>query len=116
MIEIKVGGNIPLNESRSGSSGKGDWFLVPVKAEKGYDRVTVWATNPKEAAGINMVAEVESIKSVKLTARQGKDGKWYPEYSVNAKLKQAGQGAVNAAEQMAFADLDAVNDDDLPFA
>lgn len=115
MIEVKVGGTIPLNESRSGSSGKGDWYLVPVKAEKGYDRVTVWATNPKEAATFRTVAVIDSIKSVKLTARQGKDGKWYPEYSIDAKLKQAGQGAVNAAEQLAFCDLDAVNDDDLPF-
>lgn len=116
MIELKVGSNIPVAESRRGSSSHGDWFLVPVKAEKGYDRITVWATNPKDAANIDTAAEIESIKSVKLTARQGKDGKWYPEYSIDAKLKQAGQGAVNAAEQMAFGDLDAVNDDDLPFA
>ena len=117
MIELKVGSNIPLTgNTKTGASAHGDWFLVNVKAEKGFDRMTVWATNPKEAAAIDTVAEIESIRSVKLTARQGRDGKWYPEYSIDAKLKQAGQGAVNAAQQTAFGDIDAVNDDDLPFA
>lgn len=111
MVEVREGMMIPLTDAKSGTGAKGDWFLVPLKAEKGSDRITVWALNPQKAKTLVKCAKVARIGSVKLSARQYQD-KWYPEYSVNAVLEQG-----EVSEQEAFeAIMREVNDDDLPFA
>lgn len=107
MIEISVGKEIPVVNAKFGSSSRGDYFKVPVKAERGYDKIDVWATNPKEANDIVGMAKVESIKSVKLGAHQY-NNKWYTDYTVNAKLVQGNPEA-------AFEQAEPVEDDELPF-
>ncbi len=116
MIELKEGMILPLTEARSGDGRRGPWYFVPARAEKGHDRITIWAANPQEAANLKGVAKLEKIRSVKLSARKGSDDKWYPDYSVEAVLG-AGAKTAEEAEQMAFdAMMAEVNDDELPFA
>ena len=85
MVAVKVGETIN-GRSRCGTSSKGEYFLIEKKAEKGYDKVTVWATNPGDVQGATAV-KVASIKDVCFGHRQNKaDGKWYPECSIHAEL------------------------------
>ena len=109
MVEIKVGNEIPVAGAVKGTSNKGEYFKVGVKAQKGYDRIDVWATNPKEAMNITGMAKVAAIASVKLGAHQY-NGKWYSDYIVNAKLAQG------AAEAQDFMMPEEVDDAELPFA
>lgn len=116
MVNVKVGTVLDLTKARTGNGKYGDWMKVEVKAEKGYDRIDVWVTNAEEAKKFKVAGEITEIQSVKLGSRQYQD-KWYPEYSINAKLKQAAQGAVNAVEAPMdlFASMDAVDEAELPF-
>ena len=108
MIELKVGQEIPVTTAVKGKSNKGAYFKAEVKADRGYDKIQVWATNPDEAANIIGMAKIAEIKSVKLSAHQYKD-KWYPDYMINAKLTQG------ATEVPDFLDPETVDEADLPF-
>ena len=71
---------------KKGMSAKGEYFLVTKKAEKGYDKVTIWASNPGDLQSAKAV-KVNAIKEVRYGHRQNpKDGNWYPEVSVIAEL------------------------------
>ena len=109
MIEIKIGGEIPVNGALSGKTGKGPYWKVNVCADKGYDRIAVWATNPDEAAKITGMAKVVGIQSVRLGAHQYQN-KWYPDYTVNAKLVQ---GSTEAPDP--FSDAGFPEQEELPF-
>lgn len=108
MIEIKVGEEIPVAGALVGSDGK--YWKVNVNAQRGYDKIQVWAVNPKQAKDITGMAKVESITSVKLTAHQYQ-GKWYPDYVINARLVQG-----NTEPPADFMEAGTVVDDELPFA
>ena len=88
MISVKPnetlkGKNIDI---RKGVSSKGEYFLVNKKAEKGYDKITVWASNPGDLQSAKAV-KVNSIKEVRYGHKQSqKDGNWYPEVSIVAEL------------------------------
>ena len=109
MIEIKVGQQIPLKDAKSGNSGRGAYLLIPVKDEKGYSRVTVWADNPAEVKNMSGSVVVEKITKVTLGRRQYQD-KWYDDYSLRAILRQGETDPV-MFEQIGLT----VDDDDLPF-
>lgn len=109
MIEIKVGQQLPLKDAKSGSSGRGAYLLIPVKDEKGYSRITVWADNPEQVKNMSGTAVVEKITKVTLGRRQYQD-KWYDDYNCRAVLKQG------TAEPVMFEQVGlSVDDDDLPF-
>ena len=108
MVEVRAGNEIPVSGAVKGTSNKGEYFKVIVKAEKGYDKIDVWATNPKEAMGIVGMAKIAGIASAKVTAHQY-NGKWYTDYVVEAKLVQG------AAEEPAFLIPEDVDDAELPF-
>lgn len=121
MITLKAGSIIPVTEARSGEGQRGAWYKVDARAEKGYDKITVWATNPSDAKNIQGAAEIVKITSVTLTGHSY-NGRWYSDYTINAELKQAGQGAINALDerqteprQQTFSDMGEINDDELPF-
>lgn len=109
MVEVKVGNEFKVAGAYTGKTNKGAYWKQNVCAEKGYDKIAVWATNPDEAARITGMAKVESIQSVKLGAHQY-NGKWYPDYTVNAKLVQG-----SAEEPIEFGDQLEITDDELPF-
>ena len=110
MVEVKVGGEIPVTVAVTGKSGKGPYWKVNVCAEKGYDKISVWATNPEEAGKIVGMAKVVGIQSVKLSAHQYQN-KWYTDYTVNAKLAQ---GSTEAPDP--FVDVAMSEQEELPFA
>ena len=113
MVEVKKGQLIDVGHARTGTSQRGPWFKLEVKADRGYDRINVWATNFDEANAIRNTAVVAEIESARITAKQYQ-GKWYTEYNIDAVLKQ-GQGvAVQQQTDFGIAQ-DAVNDTDLPF-
>ena len=110
MVEIKVGTEFPVAGAYAGKSNKGAYWKANVCAEKGYDKIAVWATNPDEASKIVGMAKVVAIQSAKLGAHQY-DGKWYSDYSVNAKLAQG-----NTETPDPFTESMEAQQEELPFA
>lgn len=108
-IEIKVGREFPVAGAKFGNSSRGEYYKVDVKAEKGWDKIQVWATNPKDAKDIIGNAKVTKIAGVKLGAHLY-NGKWYTDYTVDAELAQGNQ------ETVMFEQVELGGDDDLPFA
>ena len=109
MVEVKEGMTVSLADAKSGNGGHGPYFLVNVKADKGYDKIQIWATNAPEAAELKDAAVVKKIKSAKLGAHQY-NGKWYNDYSVSAELAQGN------VEDVKYVPVDiAIDDAELPF-
>lgn len=85
-VSVKVGEVYPAKEMKSGMGKKGAWALLTVKAEKGYDKIDIWAMNPEEVKGATAV-KVVSIGSAQISNQKSPDGtKWFTHYAVNAKL------------------------------
>jgi len=122
MVQLKVGDKVDLSDKRTGTNSKGNsWMMFHVKAEKGYDRLTVWVRNADFAK--NMAeAEIESIESVAIKNTQ-KNDKWYTDYTVNVTLKSAAYEAqMNAQAAQTFGSalndfmqIPDDSDDSLPF-
>lgn len=106
-IELKVGQEIPVDGALKGHSSRGPYFKATIKPEKGKDRIDLWATNPAEAINFAGMAKIVEITGVKKSAHQY-NGKWYDDFSVDAKLAQG------SAEAVIFEQVEL--DDDLPFA
>jgi hypothetical protein len=109
MIELVTGQEIPVGDALKGNSNRGPYFKTSVRPEKGKDRIDIWATNPEEAINFTGMAKVVEIQKVKKSAHQY-NGRWYDDYTVEAKLAQGNP------EEVMFTPLDADKDDDLPFA
>ena len=111
MIEIKKGQIITVSEkARSGEGQNGKYIMIPVEAEKGYDKITVWAANASDfdISGKGSV-RVREILSVKKSKRKYQE-KFYDNYDCNCTLE--------AVEDVAFGDdRESVisDDEDLPF-
>lgn len=91
MVKLEIGKEYSISEAKKGESAKGPYFMFNVKAEKGYDKITVWASNPSEASGFSGSAKVVKIEDVSITAtkKQSPQGeKWFTNYNVTAKLAQ----------------------------
>lgn len=88
-VTVKKGEIYPAKEMKSGVGKRGEWALLSVKAEKGYDKIDIWATNPADVKGAGAVKivdfEAASITNQKKETPEGI--KWYIHYSVNAKLE-----------------------------
>lgn len=112
MIEIKKGDVISTTEGKSGEGKNGKYAMIPVKAEKGYDKITVWCANADNFdISDKPSVRVADIISVKRSKRQYND-KWYENVDVNCVLE--------AVEEVSFGNEDTkgtvMNDDeDLPF-
>lgn len=90
-MAVKIAnGEIISGKVRSGESAKGEWAFTVAKAEKGYDQISIWATNPQDVQGASAV-KIVSIESASITnqRKEGAEGtKWYTNYSVTAKLER----------------------------
>lgn len=96
MVEIKVGNTYECPDLRSGQGGKGEWAFFRLKAKKGYDQITVWASNAGSIAGATAV-KVLSIDNVKMSAKLNeKTNQWYKNFDVTAKLERAESGRQGA--------------------
>lgn len=91
MVKVKMGDVLPANEMKSGTGQRGAWAMIPVKAEKGYDKITIWATNPDDIKGAKAV-KVLSIEEASLSKSKkvGADGteKWYDNCNLQCKLSR----------------------------
>ncbi len=89
-VILKIGDVVNAKDMRSGNGQKGPWAFVQKKAEKGYDTITIWASNPEmvNGAGAVKVLSIEEA-SVTNTKKDTPAGpKWYTNYNVRAKLEK----------------------------
>ena len=85
--EVEEGALVDCTGAKSGTSQSGHpWFLVPVKAEEGYNKLTLFASNAEECFGAHYV-KVKKIIRVSVTSRKATDGKFYMDTNVTAKCE-----------------------------
>lgn len=85
-VKVVKGETYPAKNLKSGIGKKGAWALLSVKAEKGYDKIDIWASNPEDVKGASAVKVID-IEDVQITNQRSQDGtKWFTHYSVSAKL------------------------------
>lgn len=104
-VVVKAGETYPAKDFRTGTGAKGAWALFKVKAEKGYDTINIWASNPEglaNAAGL----KIKRIEAVEVKSRlDEKTNRWYKDYNVTAELVKT--------EDVRFGEKDqAKNEDD----
>lgn len=109
MVEVKEGMTIPIADVKAGESSHGPYWMIPVRAEKGYDKITLWAMNPTEAQHMIGSVKVKSIKAAKISGRKVND-KWYTDYELRAVLEQG-----EDRDQIEYKQAEISLDDDLPF-
>ncbi len=117
-FSIKKGDEISLDEMKSGEGAKGVWAFVTVKAEKGFDKIQLWAVNAEEARYFTGTAKVKDILSVSISHTQSKDkSRWYDNYSANVILDgKNGRKATADKGLNTFDDFMKIPEDDgLPF-
>ena len=90
MVNADVGTIIKKDTLRDGVHEEEKWMFGIVYAEKGYDKIQVWANNPSELDK-NSDLVIEKITSVAMKAKKykTKDGeeKWDKEVVIQANLK-----------------------------
>lgn len=86
-FKVEKGQSISLSEARNGEGQRGLWMFVPVKAEKGYDSITLWVENAEEARYFTGTAVIKDILNVSINNTQSKDKtKWYKQYCASVIL------------------------------
>ena len=110
MVQAKQGTIIHRETIKSGAKDDKKWLLGRIDAEKGYDKITVWADNPDELR-TDCDLEIVSISSVAKKNEKYKDKngeeKWADKYEINATLKVAETSPVPGFTQL--------TDDSIPF-
>lgn len=108
MVEIKAGDTITAESVHRGEGGKGPYCMLVVKAEKGKDKITVWARDGQMALADGDSVKVNSIVSVKKSARKYKE-QWYDTFDIVANLQVMEKGRASS-----YKDVDET-DDELPW-
>ena len=86
-FKVEKGQTVSLAEAKSGESSRGVWMFVPVKADKGYDRITLWVSNCEEARYFTGEAKVKDILSVSISKTQSRDKtQWFTQYNAEVIL------------------------------
>lgn len=119
MVSLKVGTVISGADIKRGTGQKGAWAMAKIKAEKGYDDITLWVDNLEYVDFGAQALEVTAINRVVYAKRkwEKKDGtvEWQPQVSANVDLKVSSKAVdvPKPIEQIeGFAML---NDKDIPF-
>ena len=86
-VTVKEGETYEAKGVRTGDG----WTMFKVKAEKGSKELAVFVER-SEAFREGDTVRVTKITAVKLSARKGKDDKWYDTMSVNAEVEASGGG------------------------
>lgn len=118
MFKVEKGQEISLAEAKSGESSKGIWMFVPVKAERGYDSVTLWVANAEEARYFTGNAKVKEILNVSINNTQNKDKtKWFKQFCASVILDGKNERKATANKGLSAFDefLSIPEDDSLPF-
>lgn len=88
-VSVKLGEVYPCKDLKSGNSQKGAWALFSVKAQKGYDRIKVFASNPEDVKNAQAV-RIKSIDMVEIKAHlDERSDKWLKDYQITATLERA---------------------------
>lgn len=90
-VSVKKGDVFTVENSKSGTSSKGDYFLFRVKAEVGKSTITVWGDGGFSCNDGDTVRIVD-ILSVGQRSREYQ-GKWYTETSCVCKLELVEEAA-----------------------
>ena len=117
MIEVKRGQVVDASEAKFGEGKNGAYLMVPVKASKGKDKITLWATNPNDIHMPQRELKVSEIETVRKSARQYQD-KWFDNYDANCKFEMVSPADTKDGSESdaPFTDCSPTNDDkDLPF-
>ena len=110
MVQAKQGTIIHRETLKSGEKDGKKWLLGRIDAEKGYDRITVWADNPGELrTDSDLMIDSISVVTKKNEKYKDKNGeeKWADKYEINATLKVAETSPVPGFSQL--------TDDSIPF-
>lgn len=90
-IKLKAGEVYPCPDMRRGESDKGAWAFFKLKAEKGYDFMNVWASNPEDIKGAKAV-RIAKVNQVELKARfDERSQKWFRDLNVTCTLEKAAE-------------------------
>ena len=117
-VKLTKGMEVSLAEAKSGEGQKGIWMMIPIKAEKGFDRINCWVANAEEARYYTGTAKIKEILDVSITNTQSKDKtKWYQQYGVSVILdgKNGNREKVNKGLSAFDEFLQIPEDDSLPF-
>ena len=90
-VQVKVGD--VYTEIKTGASAKGQWGQAIARAEKGYDRVTIWFTNAQDIPDGTYAVRVAEITEVG-TQNKLVNGVWYTQYYARARVEAVEGGAV----------------------
>lgn len=90
-VKLKV--DDVYTEIKQGVGSKGRWGFATARAEKGYDRITVWFANPDDIPEGAYAVKVDEITEVGTENKQV-NGKWYTQYYIRAKVSTVEGGAV----------------------
>ena len=110
MVNVKIGTIVKSDTLKSGlSESKGKWLFGFVNADKGYDRIQVWASNADKLDKDSDLTVTEILQVQLVNKKYEKDGeeKWVQNTVVQAKLEPVKS---NILEE--FAQL---RDDSIPF-
>lgn len=80
-VEVKAGETYTAAGTKNGDG----WSLFKVKAERGPKELAVFTDGSTELHDGDQIT-VTKITGVKLSARKGRDDKWYDTMSVNAEI------------------------------
>jgi len=93
-VEVKAGESYTASGTKNGDG----WSLFKVKAEKGPKELAVFTDGSRELHDGDNIT-VTKITSVKLSARKGRDDKWYDTMSVNAEITVNGSAPTGFQEE-----------------
>lgn len=124
MVEVEKDKVYNTADKRCGVGKGGEYFVFPVKAQKGYDKISVWAAEGTITKELKS-ADAAKVKEIVKTKKSGRnlDGKWYDNYDVVCVLEPVSVNNSNAKfdEFMAgpsnkeIDDLFALGNDEPPF-
>ena len=101
MVQIKRGDTFTATGVRTGDGQDGAWWFCNIKADKGYDTITLRCNSCTAKDGDTLT--IANILSVKKSARKYQE-KWYDTYEAEVEFAAAD-----------FAELEDEDGDTLPF-
>lgn len=85
--EVETDALVDCSNAKRGTSANGNqWMLVPVKAQEGYNKLTLFVSNASECENAHYV-KVKKIQRVSVSSRKATDGKYYTDTAVTARCE-----------------------------
>ena len=110
MVSLKIGTIIKTETLKNGvSETKGKWLYGFVNADKGYDRIQVWASNANDLTTAYDLTVAEILQVQLKNEKYEKDGveKWVQKTIVQARLEPVKSDVLKEFAQL--------RDDSIPF-